>query len=289
MAIIKEGCKLSGRVGDLIYRQTKSGTVVYQAPVRSSKQRATKQQMLTRIPITNLGANYSLYGYLLEQAFEYKKPHQSDYNCFVQMNHGHSPVYLTKSEKHYGSCVLAPYVISRGTLKIIAHRLTEEGVLVTDISLGSLVIDEHTTVADFSEAILANNGQWKEGDQLSFLHAVQWLDKENYPRVDKDASKILLDTSDLASATRLYDMVSPKGFSSVKVETPKHTKKSAQYLLGMSEPLTESGAVYVHSRHLSNGRCCISTQAFVVVSTILADYQSEEAFLRAAESYGCTF
>ena len=58
------------------------------------------------------------------------------------------------------------------------------------------------------------------------------------------------------------------------------------YHLGMNAPLVNAGAAWVHSRKRADSTIRVSTQHLYVVSDILADYQSEEAFQAAAESYG---
>lgn len=61
---------------------------------------------------------------------------------------------------------------------------------------------------------------------------------------------------------------------------------SGTYYLGMNTPLVNAGAAWVHSRKRADYSIRVSTQRLYVVSDILADYQGEEAFTAAAESYG---
>ena len=42
--------------------------------------------------------------------------------------------------------------------------LNGSGILVSDLSLGSLVIGENITVSDLSLALIAQNEPWEEGD-----------------------------------------------------------------------------------------------------------------------------
>ena len=77
-----------------------------------------------------------------------------------------TPVYLTKSEVNAGACVVAPYKITNGKLNSIV--ITGHGSqAVTDIALGSLTINDETTVADFSNAVVQNNKDFEYGDQIT--------------------------------------------------------------------------------------------------------------------------
>lgn len=48
------GSQMSGKVGELIYRHTKYGTVVYEAPVKASVPQRTEAQMQVRTQLGNL-------------------------------------------------------------------------------------------------------------------------------------------------------------------------------------------------------------------------------------------
>lgn len=52
------GSQMSGKVGQLIYRHTKYGTVVYEAPVKASVPQRTEAQMQVRTQLGNLAAVY---------------------------------------------------------------------------------------------------------------------------------------------------------------------------------------------------------------------------------------
>ena len=240
----------------------------------------TPKQMVSRCQFGNLAANNQLYAYRLARPFENKPPRQTDYNLFVQANYGHGPVFLTHSQVVSGACVLAPCQFTRGSLPFIGYALNADGVLASDLSLGNLIITELTTVADFSQALIDNNDDWREGDELSFFHAVQIIDAYlEVPRARMNSCHLVLDTTD---TELLYNIVAPAGFTSVTPPEPIDGPR----MLGMNTPLVNAGAAWVHSRKRADSTIRVSTQHLYVVSSILADYQSEEAFQAAAESYG---
>lgn len=59
--------------------------------------------------------------------------------------------------------------------------------MVTDIPLGSLVIDANTTIGDLSAVLEANNpDEWLEGDQLTFFYGQQKV----FLRPDEDTNTV---------------------------------------------------------------------------------------------------
>ena len=148
--------QLSGKVGQLIYRQTKYGTVVYEARKKSVPQR-TEAQMQVRTQWSNLAAVYRQFNQTLKKGFEGLNGKMHDYNAFIQANTNVVKVYVPKSVRLNGGSVLAPYQITRGTLPSVAMTKGAGGVLVSDVSVGSLVIGAETTVADLANAVIALN------------------------------------------------------------------------------------------------------------------------------------
>lgn len=75
--------QLSGKVGQLIYRQTKYGTVAYEAPAKASVPRRSEAQMQIRTQWSNLGAVYRQFNQTLKKGFEGLNGTMSDYNAFI--------------------------------------------------------------------------------------------------------------------------------------------------------------------------------------------------------------
>lgn len=258
-------------------RETETGTILAQNPRQPSKARRSEAQADRRCQMGNMGGFYRLFDRRITNAFEGKGPGQNDYNLFIQCNYAKHPVYLTKQDSKCGGCVLAPYQISRGSLEPIRMNLSQGNVLSTNLSTGAVVIDANTTVAELTMALLQNKG-FQVGDQITFFYGEQYVDSEDVPRATMDASRLVLSLTD---TTKVWDEVDALGFSTVP------SAGSGQgYVLGMSTALSNAGATYIHSRDLDGGLTQVSTQRMTVVSDILADYQSEEAFIASANSYG---
>lgn len=251
-------------------RETEVGTVLAQNPRQPSKARRSEAQADRRCQMGNMGGFYRLFDRRITNAFEGKGPGQNDYNLFIQCNYTKHPVYLTKQDSKCGGCVLAPYQISRGSLEPIRMNLSQGNVLSTNLSTGAVVIDANTTVAELTIALLQNKG-FQVGDQITFFYGEQYVDSEDVPRATMDASRLVLSLTD---TTKVWNEVDALGFSTVNG------------CLGMNTALSNAGATYIHSRDLDGGLTQVSTQRMTVVSDILADYQSEEAFIASANSYG---
>ena len=268
--------QLSGKVGQLIYRQTKYGTVVYEARKTSVPQR-TEAQMQVRTQWSNLAAVYRQFNQTLKKGFEGLNGKMHDYNAFIQANTNVVKVYVPKSVRLNGGSVLAPYQIPRGTLPSVAMTKGAGGVLVSDVSVGSLVIGAETTVADLANAVIALNDGWQAGDQLTFFYGVQTTDAvTGIPRARIYGYKVMLNPGD---STPLLEVVNGVGFTSV-------ASAGSGFVLGMDRAIEDGAAVWIHSREDGTGGLKVSTQFMYVDSSVLAGYQTSAAMAGAANSYG---
>lgn len=265
---------IHGQVGRLIvvHRKNCDHPIVYEAPDVPKVAQRTENQAAMRMLFSNMGAIYSQLKPYMANAFE-GNGKMNAYNAFVQANSKLCKVYITKDIRLNGGCVLAPYLVSRGMLTSILYTKNRGDMLVTDISLGGLVIDDNTTVAELSAAVISCNDNWEEGDQLSFIHGVQTHDPvTGVPRAKMNGSKVVLNLTD---DTPLMVMVNAIGFSTVGG------------FLGMSQPITESAAAWIHSRD-KDGDVTVSTQHLFVDPAVYASYQGQDAFNASVNSYGGT-
>ena len=269
---------VSGSFGDnYVGRQTKNGAVLAKRPRKTSTPRRSEKQMNVRGQLGNVAANHRLYEGKHSMGFEGKPAGCNEFNMMVQVNYGVNPVFLTRQERLNGGCVVAPYQYCRGSLRSINAEVNAGGVLVSDLSLGSLVIGAQTTVAEFAAAVLSNNTGWADMDQVTFFYAKQYIDTVTLvPRATMDAWKVVLDVND---ESLLYQKVTALGFTSI-------SDGNGGYVLGMNAVLVNAGASWAHSREEANGSLKIGSQRLVVVSDILADYMGQAALKRCADSYG---
>ena len=264
--------KISGKVGQLLYRQTRTGTVISELPVKPVTPRRSARQMDRRTQWGNLAAIYKQFDSMLRRGYENLPPQMSVFNAFIQANIDVVKVYITKTIRLNGGAILAPYQITRGSLPSISMAKNASNILVSSIRLGALAIDANTTVGQFSQAVIDNNDAFDEGDQLTFFHGIQSIDTvTRTPRATIRGYKVVLST---AEDTKLWDVVDRIGFS------------VTDNCLATSQQITNGAAVWVHSRETADGALKVSTQLFFVENSALATYQGRTAFTAAANSYG---
>ena len=264
--------KISGKVGQLLYRQTRTGTVISELPVKPAIPRRSARQMDRRTQWGNLAAIYKQFDSMLRRGYENLPPQMSVFNAFIQANIDVVKVYITKTIKLNGGAILAPYQITRGSLSSISMAKNASNILVSSIRLGTLTIDANTTVGQFSQAVIDNNDSFDEGDQLTFFHGIQAIDTvTRTPRATIRGYKVVLS---IADDTKLWDVVIKLGFSM----TDGH--------LATSEEITNGAAVWVHSREAADGTLKVSTQFFYAENSALATYQSNTAIIASVNSYG---
>ena len=249
--------KISGSAGNLSFSRTGGQTVIRERVTHIRNPRSDRQ-MKTRTKFTNIVAMYKGIRPLLNYGFESKPKMLSDYNMFVKVNMQRTPVYLTKQQVAGGACVAAPYQFTQGSLPAIVLTGTGNGTK-TDIYLGSLTISGTTTVAQFSQAVVENNADYKYGDQISFFRIQQKTNEETgIPYCQFSASKVVLDAAD--TETKLWDIVNRVGFA--------------------------SAFGWVHTRK-GDGKTLVSSQSLVAVNdTLLAEHQGDLAYNLAKSSYG---
>lgn len=270
--------QMRGSVGLYTYRQTKDGTVVSEKIQKKGVSTRTLKQAAVRLQSTNILHFYAAFYGALKGSFENKPKQQTDMNAFMKANFDKMPVYLEKSMTQLNAAVVAPYQISRGSLPTI--NIIEGGsVPRTDLLLGELVIDENTTIAEFSKAVIRNNYGYRDGDQLSYFSIIQGshtVGDVKAPVVKVNRYEVYLDLLDTTNT--LYSMVARYGFATV-------ADNGVNYL-GLSGAPAEGGYAYVHSRG-TGADMVVSTQ-FVKVNNAaaLSQFTGADALERAAVSYG---
>ena len=261
---------MNGSVGDFTFKQVKGQTVVSEKVTHIANPR-TEAQMRQRTKWTNIGAMFRGIRPLLNDGFENKSGMQTDYNMFMKLNLQKAPVYLTKQQVAGGACVAAPYQITQGSLNPIV--ITGEGRnAATNIFVADITLNGTTTVAQFSQAVISNNPDFRNGDQISYFIIKQKVDETTgIPYCQFKANKVILDVEN--TTAKLWDIVPKNGFSVV------------DGCIGHSGNDGDCVFAWVHSRKES-GKTRVSTQSLIDANSKLAEYQGDMAFQVAALSYG---
>ena len=262
--------KISGSAGNVTFKQ-RSGETIVSEKVTSVRNPRTNAQMQTRTRWGNIIAMYKGIRPLLNYGFENKPKTLSDYNMFVKLNMQRTPIYLTKQAVAGGACIATAYQISQGSLPAIVVTGTGQNG-VTDIRLGALTITSSTTVAQFSQAVVQNNADYRYGDQISFFLVKQMVNANTeIPYCQFSAAKVILDAAD---TTPLSDAVgNSNGFKSVDGK------------LGHAGNDGDCAYAWVHTRK-ADGKTLVSSQELLSANSKEAEYKGDNAYNLSKSSYG---
>lgn len=276
MAIYYSRSKKKGKLADSVFSIVKGKTIERSAAVEPANPKTEKQYSL-RMRWANVISAWNSMQLSLQGCFEFKAKDESDYNRFVSLNiKTGQPIFLTKEQAALKGCIIAPYLVSEGSLRSIKISGTKAGSY-TDIVLGSLVIDADTTIGALSQAILENNGlRFKAGDNICYISALQDVAAESHvPMAVVNRFRLHLDLED---TRKVWDTVASWGFVSVA--------KGSVYVLGHGASIGTGGFAWIHTRLVGN-RPYVSTQRLICDNDDLLDeYSSNEQFNVASESYG---
>lgn len=264
--------EFQGKVGNLVGYRGKDGRSVIRQHRYDTKNAKSVLQMRRRVSWANMVNVYKALAAYMQPAFENKDAGQSDYNAFTQANIDANCVFLTKSESRTGTCVVAPYLMSRGTLQPISLQSVAGGKIRTDIALGDLSIDGDTTISALSKAILNNdiNGRFLEGDQITGILLVQSVVGDmRIPRANAIVGGFIIDKNDNRKVWDVY---------------PSNVFASADGYLG-TQSTVNGGVCWIHTR-IENGKTLASTQQLMVNNNLLEVYQGASKQEEAMQSYG---
>lgn len=260
-----------GKVGSLVFAR-RLGQQVTRAYNAKPKDAATKAQVEQRVRIANVVAMYRAIKAIANHSFEGATGGQTSYNLFVQSNLTNNTVVLTKEAAALGACVVAPYIVSRGTMpSVIVSGMGADAV--TNISVGNLSISGSTTVSAFAAALVDNNSGLQYGDQLTYLSLLQQTDSNTgYPVV----------TAQIYEVTLLQDDNTP-----LRTYMPEVATMVRNGLLAHGALIGLGGFCWIVSRKNADGSLSVSTQRIILTSQdVAAQYSGATAVTRAIGSYG---
>ena len=261
------------------------GTVLYQA-MEQTRQRElavsvsnprTASQMKQRVKWANLVNFYRGNREWMKYAFETKTPQQSEYNKFMSVNVAASNIYLTKTLAGMGSCVVAPYIVTQGSLTPI-ELTANTGFWASNIWLAEgFTIDSATTVAAFTNAVLGINPALRSGDQLSFIRFTQMSNADTgAPYMVVRRYEVILSTSDISLLSDYF----PIDYIDSRVLTNVNT-------LCVEDSGNAGGFALILSRTIG-GKTYVSTQKVIIANNAatISAFSSASALESAIQSYG---
>lgn len=279
MGILKNivNAKISGNVGSMNFRRRGSKVVVAERSYANSSKGygASYKQRLHRIRIANVSNVFRSIAAIEARAWQFKGENQSDANMFFAKNLANSPVFLTAEQAKNGAAVIAPYVVSEGTLPSLAQSFDAD-TFHTGIKVPAGWIVGQNTIGALSMAIIANNEGVQNGDKFTFAKIKQTtsvINGKTFPMLNVTYFELTLDANSVMSVASL----------------PNYALMNFAVSEG-GEIICNNGgdaAFAIHSRLLAS-KLYTSTQMVSMnpVQTIFEDFTSEAQKARAMDSYG---
>lgn len=237
----------------------------------------TRSQMEQRVRWANCVAFYRANASWMRYAYEGKKANQSEYNKFMSLNVANNRIYLTKQAAAGGACVIDEFIMTQGSLPSITYTDAGDSVDTNIYVPTSFEPDENMTVAQFAQAVLAENPGVQEGDQLSFIRYTQMVNEQTgYPYVIVRKYEVLLDLTNTQPLSNYW----PMGLVSFVV-------KNERQQLEIIKTGNAGGLLLVLSRTIG-GKTYVSTQSILPIDnqSTISGWSSASALNRAINSYG---
>ena len=260
---------MNGSVGAVTYVTRKGITVAKQKVPAKLNYTKTLRSMTPRMRWMNCVRIWQALNTVgWHPSFRNKEGLQTDFNMFMKSN-GAVDVYLTKDIVSAKGGVVAPVQVTQGGLPTIGGSMTEGGFL-SSIVMGGTTIGASTTVRTFSQAIIENNPDWNQGDQLTVVALQQVVDATtNIPRITARIAEIIIDKED--DVKLLGDIVGPDLLD---------VADGKLRIIGVN-----GGACCVHSTG-EGDNYDVSTEHLVTNNAVLSQYTSSTALRNAINSYG---
>ena len=261
--------------GSVIYKA--GGQTIQRSLAESVSNPQTRSQMEQRVKWSNMVNFYRANRDWMKYAYESKKANQSEYNKFMSLNVSSSRIYFTKQAAAAGACIVDEYIMTQGSLPSITYNRVGAEVLTNIFLDDATDLDETSTVAEFSQAILNANPGIHEGDQISLLRYTQMVNEATgYPYVILRKYEIImsLTSQDLWVNYLPYELIS-------------FTETSEGWVLAITPTGNAGGLLMVLSRTIS-GKTYVSTQSILPMdnSALINAYSSASALNAAINSYG---
>lgn len=263
------------RGGEQVIRQRKNNSNYGEGASRSYR------QMIRRIKWGNLVNNFKAYKSWQPKAYDSKLAGQTDYNIFMKLNIQRAVASLTKAMSEAGCGVVEAWQVSRGSLPPIATQHVVSGnQFVTDIKISNAIAGG-TTVGQLSADIIANNPQFREGDNLGLALFYNYTNAANdWPYVRSLYTEITLDST------------STQVVFSIPLLDNRVSKSTGGYLqfsyavTDASNINHEVGFVAIHTRK-SGGLLEVSSQEIVLnEQTLISEYSGQSWYDQCIATYG---
>lgn len=269
---------VSGNVGSMNFRRRGDSTVVAIRSYQNSSrgEGATDIQRRHRSRMANVVSFFRAIKPLQIRAWENKKPGVTDYNQFFSINLASSPIFLTQREVSHRACVIAPYIVSRGSLPTLPQNCFE-GVFHSGVYVSPSLDFTSCTVGEFSASVIAVNSGWLQGDKLAICCIKQGEKLVGEDLIPFISPSFFTVTIDVNNSSPLHGIA---GFNRVMLF---HESNGEVICSQRSD-----AAFAIHARE-DSGSLLTSSQQVVFASfenPVFLKYTSQVQELLSMESYG---
>ena len=271
MARVEKNGNYSGTINNVVYRNYNGTIVACQKPTTYRDAKA-EGHVVYRVKMRNIQNIYASLKESLRGNFQDKTGRQTDYSRFQGVNMQKPAVYLNKKEVAIKAQIVAPYIVSFGTLPPIGYEL-RDNMLVTDISLGNLTITPDTTVSQLVLAIMKNNEGWELDDCLEFM-IVRQMEGQT-PTAKCSFAHLPLDKNNTA---KLSDALIIYNANEIVLSS------SAEGFLQMNA--SDNGGFAIIRKRMASKGLLTSTQELAVNNPLFDLYHSDQRKQKALDSYG---
>ena len=271
MAIVEKNGIISGSIDNVVYKNY-NGKIVACRKQTTYRDAKAEGQVVYRVKMRNIQNIYAALKESLRGNFQDKTGRQTDYSRFQGINMQKPAVYLTKNEVAMKAQIVAPYIVSFGTLAPIEYEL-RDNLLVTNISLGNLSVTPDTTVSEIALAIVKNNEGWEYDDCLEFMVVKQT--EGNNPTAKCSFVHLPLDKN---MTTKLADALMVRNASQIELGA------SAEGFLQMTA--SDNGGFAIIRKRMASKGLMTSTQELAINNPLFDLYHSDKRMKKALDSYG---
>lgn len=271
MATLKQDGNYSGKIDNVVYKNYNGKVVVCrkQTTYRDAK---AEGQVVYRVKMRNIQNIYASLKESLRGNFQDKTGRQTDYSRFQGVNMQKPAVYLNKGEVAMKAQIVAPYIVSFGTLPSVEYELRDD-VLVTDICLGNLTITPDTTVSEIALAIVKNNEGWELDDCLEFMIVRQMEGKT--PIAKCVFAHLVLDKN---NTSKLSEAIVVRDANQIGLGL------RAEGFLQMNA--SDKGGFAIIRKRMASKGLLTSSQELAINNPLFDQYHSDQRMQKALDSYG---
>lgn len=257
-----------GKVGSLVFSRVK-GQMVTKPRNTNPNNPKTLAQCYSRARFA-AAVKFFTHGKqkLFKFAFENKTQFESDYNAFMRANVKMSPAISKAAFDNYDYPVIAPFVMSKGSLQPINGEVSENNVtfplgIETPATLPS-------TVGELSALMIANE-RYQSADIITVVSI-----NSTYDGTVPSVAAIGTGASEWDIKQIIIDTTSTETIASVLGATAVDADGMLALQVAAAEDATFSACTMIHSRQLSTG-LKVSTSTLYLTEASAAAYEASLA------------